>query len=257
VTPAARSFLVLLALGGVGALTAGVLTGRGASPAKQPAPGHNPRRTLDGRTVSEKGTLEYPNSVGHPGDPEEAVKDFKRIYAAMDAYRKKHGKLPPGLNELAELPASDPSHLTREDLQNPDWQYSEDPGALAGWERPLCDYAQRFLMKKRPDGTPLPAFPADGERDVWVKSDLAARSGTVLYPDGSADKRFSGAFVVLFSDGSIGKFKHREVFFIENAILPGPILGFPGETGYTKKLYDFADSPANKPWKNLRVSYED
>jgi hypothetical protein len=174
----------------------------------------------------------------------------------MDSYRNKYGKLPVVLNELLALPPSDPSHLTKEDLQNPDWQYAEKPDALAGKEQPVCPYAQNFVVN-RPDGTPKPAFPEKGERDVWLYSDLAARSGTVRYPDGSVDRHFSGVYVVLFSDGTIGKFKHKQTYFVVHAKLPGPTMGFPGMTGYTKKLYDFADSPANKPWKNLRVTYED
>ena len=249
-TKTARNFIVLLVVGGACVFVAGVLTARSKSPG--PAPGHDPRKTLDGRTVSEKGTLEYPNSVGHPGDPEEAVKDFKRIYSAMDDYRKRNDKCPDCLEDLMKA-----GQLADEDLQNPDWNYAEQPDALAGKTEPACVYAQNF-MANRPDGTPKPAFPKKGELDVWVFSDLTARRGTVLYPDGSRDMHYSGVFVVLFSDGSIRKFKHKEVFMVDEVNFPGArSIAFPGMTGYKGERLPFAEDRSNKPWKKLRVTYEE
>lgn len=244
-----RNFVILLVTGGACVFVIGILLARGASPG--PAPGHDPHKTVDGRVVSEHGTVEYPNSQGHPGDPEEAAKDFRRIYGAMDGYRKKHGSLPLGLSGLVAA-----GSLAEEDLQNPDWQYAERPDALAGKEQPACVYAMTFVFK-RPDGTPIPAFPKVGELDVWLYSDLSARSGTVRYPDGSADKHFSGWFVVLFSDGSVRKFRHKEVFMVENLnFARAKTIAFPGMTGFRGKRIPFAEDLANKPRKNLRVTYE-
>jgi hypothetical protein len=180
------------------------------------------------------------------------VKDFRRIYAAMDAYRKRHKGFPRSLQDLVKR-----GQLTKEDLQNPDWKYAEDPDALAGKEQPACVYAQNFLVK-RPDKTPKPAFPKKGELDVWLYSNLTAMRGTVLYPDWSEDRHFSGVFVVLFSDGTIGRFKHKEVFTVDNLNYPrATSMAFPGMTGYKGERVPFAAYRANKPWKNLRVTYEE
>ncbi len=78
---------------------------------------------------------------------------------------------------------------------------------------------------------PKPAFPRKGELDVWLSSNLTARSNVRLYPDGRQDRHYSGVYVVLFSDGSIKQFKHEDLFYVENSDLPGPSIAFPGMTG--------------------------
>lgn len=233
----------------------GLMVGKGSDSEPDPSSGHSLTKTFDGRQLAPEGTLEFPNTVGHKGDPLEAVKDFKRIYAALIAFRKVHSRLP-NLGELLDVskPLVKGVQLSREDLQNPDWQYSEDPMALAGKKQPSCPYAINFAAK-RPDGTPKPAFPRKGELDVWLFSNLTARSNTRLYPDGTRERHYSGVHVVLFSDGSIRQFKHEDLFYVENSDLPGPSIAYPGMTGYKGKKWAFAEARWNKPSAKLRVTY--
>ncbi len=261
-----RWFILVLAAGALCALAVGFVVAQlspdGKSATARVVPprrivGDPNKKTLDGRQVSEYGTLEYPNAAGHPGDPEEAVKDFKKFYAALDAFRVKHGRFPTHAEfRDTSKPLVEGHNLTEADRRNPDWKYSESPGALLGMKPGSTDYAVPFLSR-RPDGTPKPAFPAAGELDVWMFSNLTAKSNAVIYQDSSKDVLYSGEYVVLFSDGSIRKFKHKETFFVECSWLPGPPLSFPGMTGYTKVAFDFEHSPYAKASRVFRVSYEE
>lgn len=87
-------------------------------------------------------------------------------------------------------------------------------------------------------------------------SDLAVRSNTIVYPDKSQDVLYSGVYVVLYSDGSIREFSHKETFYVEVAGLPMKRLAFPGMAGYSKIAYDWEHSPMGTPSRMMRISYE-
>lgn len=213
-------------------------------------------KTMDGRPIPEQGALVYPNTEGHPGDPEEAVKDFKRIYLAIDAFRKLHKRLPTKaeLRERSKL-LVDGAPLTEQDFHNPDYPFSEHPSALRGESMGWSDYAMQISVR-RPDGSAMEAFPTPGKLDIWMYSDLTARFNAKVYQDGSQDAHFSGVFVVLFSDGSIRQFKHKETFFVKCADgIPGPQHSFPGTSFHLGIAYDWEHSPLATPNEVYRVSY--
>ncbi|HVL39805.1 MAG TPA: hypothetical protein VM328_10495 [Fimbriimonadaceae bacterium] len=127
-----------------------------------------PPVTYMGRPIPPEG-LVIDSQSKDPGDPRNAEEDFRRLYAAMTAYRAKTGKLPnPG--QLMQMTGEEVEgiSLRPEDLQNPDALKAEGPSArlrnrrkfeyMAAWARP------------RYDGRPKPAQPPEGERDVWIVS---------------------------------------------------------------------------------------
>ena len=135
-----------------------------------------PKYTFMGREIPEAGLVVNPQGAGHPGDPENAVKDFRRIYAAMDAFRHIHNRLPE-LKEITDFskPLAPGFQLTKDDFNSPDRIYSD---GYSPRDKTL-EY-QFTYVQKRPDGTPRPAFPANGEKDVWMVSDGYVRSNQIV-----------------------------------------------------------------------------
>src|SRR4051794_20202019 len=76
-------------------------------------------RAPDGRAIPPEGLVVSEGS--DRGDVQNAVRDFKRLYAAIVAYRKKYAELP-SVNQLFDLskPLVEGFQLTPEDLNNPD-----------------------------------------------------------------------------------------------------------------------------------------
>lgn len=74
-------------------------------------------------------------------------------------------------------------------------------------------------------------------------------------PDGAHEVRFAGVYVVLFSDGSIKRFSHKQLFFVDDVNLPGDSLAFPGMTGYTKVAYTWEE--LYKRASRTRVTYDE
>jgi hypothetical protein len=128
------------------------------------------------------------SEVQHKLDPENAEVDFKRLYEAIDAYRHAHNRLPTH-KELMDTsrPLVEGFHLTDEDMNNPD-----EPYLLKENNKELSfDYVIQLELP-RPDGTSKPAFPADGERDVWLYT-LAYTTETKVEEPGSKRKIHSAA----------------------------------------------------------------
>lgn len=236
-----RPFVGLLVGGSLLALAAGVLIGRGKSQA----------------AVTTSHSHEGPTTATALGvrkavDPTGIERDFERLYRALNAYRRVHRALPTPETFLdTSKPLVEGTQLSPEDFTVPDWSASERGSNWA--KAPSCMYALHFASA-RPDGTMKPAFPAQAERDVWLSSDLSAMTGAIDRPDGSQEMHLSGVYVVLFSDGSIERFSHRELFFVDDVTIPGDSLAFPGMTGYTKVAYTFEELLKRSP--RLRVTFE-
>jgi len=164
-----------------------------------------------------------------PGDPQTAVRSFKRLYKAMIAFRNLHGRLPTGRVELSK-PIAPGIQLTDNDFTNPDAKT-----AAYAASNPLGDvepsYMSRYLHR-RPNGEKKPAFPGKGERDLWFVSNHYMRM-VVLNVGDHKSVTYYGKLVGLFSDGEI------EVKPIDQLV--GHRLGrnmmaieFPDQTGIPK-----------------------
>jgi hypothetical protein len=213
-------------------------------------------KTLDGRDVVAGGTVLNPQGIDNPGNPEHAVEDFRRIYRYLDGFRKEAGRLPTAEEFLERRVLKDGFQLEVSDLENPDWTSADGLDAINRVGRGC--HSKLSFGTPRPDGTPKPAFPNVGERDLWMLSELTARSNTVMYPGGKQKSRFTGYFVGLFSDGSIETFKHREMLFVRRPGEPGKeYLTVPGVARLPDKVIRWPDHPAYKPRDNYEVTFED
>jgi hypothetical protein len=213
-------------------------------------------KTIDGRPIPPQGAYTFPHTIGHRGDPNEAVKDFKRLYAAIDEYRRRHDRLPTmAVLKDRKSAFNVENGLTEDDYRNPDYKFSEHSwpdGRVAN----ISDYAINF-GSLRPNGEQKPVYTKEGELDVWAYSNLTAKSNAIEYQDGSRDHHFAGEYVVLFSDGSIKQFKHRETLYVESSWLPGPMLAFPGQTGYERIVWTWDKQPIFQSNPMVRVTYGD
>lgn len=186
--------------------------------------------THQGRVIPAEGLVINPAGRTHPGDPEHAAVDFRKMYVAMDRYRKEHGRLPTP-NELLTIPG-----MREEDLTNPDAQYAD--GFVKGQQN-ISSYAFSYLAP-RPDGSRKPAFPKPGERDVWFVSSDAVRRNQTVFQDHRSDMDFRGAYVVLWSDGQVEQVAVGKEEYLGGR--GGHRLSFRGQTGLPKetgRLEDF------------------
>ena len=198
-----------------------------------------PKYVFMGREIPEGGLVVHPQGVGHPGDPENAVKAFRKIYAAMDAFRRINNRLPEPEEMMDFSKPLAPGHqLTREDFNTPDWPYSDR--YLQKDRNPNYQFT---YYTARPDGTPRPAFPAKGEKDIWFRCDDYTRSNQIVQRDHTKDSFFpTGVFVVLWSDGSIEKVPVQdEAHFQDPKQRNALISSIKGQAGLPKKIITAAD----------------
>jgi hypothetical protein len=148
-----------------------------------------------GLTINEKGSREL-------GNPDNAIQDLTKLYTAFIAYRQEKGKLPEP-KDLFDFsrPIAPGIQLKEEDLRTPDAHLAD--GYTKG-DQSFSEYALTYLTP-RPNGQPRPAFPKDGERDVWLYCETYARTGTRVYRDHTTKLEPMGYYVVLWSDGVIEK----------------------------------------------------
>lgn len=180
-------------------LTAGGIS-IGAFAALQ-VPIREPRPSGKVGPAAEQGVVMNPLGALHPGDPANAERDFRVIYRAMDAFRRKRRRLP-SLGELTGTPANHYKGLVPADAwTNPDSAY-EDGANPEQWAKGRFQYMFSY-QAPRFDGTVKPAFPKNGERDVWMVARQCVRQNMVLLPNHHARYRLAGCFVVLWSDGRI------------------------------------------------------
>lgn len=178
------------------------------------------------------------NAAGrdHLGDPENAVADFRRIYAAMDGFRRANRRLPT-LAELFDVskPLAPGVQLTADDLMAPDAKYAD--GFVEG-QKNLSSYMYAY-MQPRPNGQAKPAFPAPGERDVWLVSTDYTRRNQIVYPDRHQDLDFRGTYVVLWSDGKIEQVPVLDGKFAVDG--RNGTLTFTGQAGMSDKSKDLKE----------------
>lgn len=207
-----------------------------------------PNEEIDEGTKKVEAVLAGSGSVKQ-GNPSEAVKDLKRLYAAIDGYRKMHNALP-GPDELlqTERPVGG-VQLIVEDFQNPD--AGNKPRAEPRDPKSLLQYRMPVLGSKGPDGKRLEAFPKGGRRDVWVSSPFAAWKELDTKQDGSREWIHHGSYVVLFSDGKIETVKYADVIHYQHPEFPPGTCttGFPGMGGVTK-FHRISDCPKSKRHKD-------
>ena len=200
------------------------------------------------RQIPLEGLVVNPRGV-NLGNPENAVKDLRRIGQAMLAYRSEHGALPP----LAVLlntskPISSTVWLTDDDFKNPDSAYSDsfDPE-----DQGLSRYGFAFLAP-RPDGRPKPAYPKAGERDVWLVCNDYYRSNTRVAYDRRGTLDIRGVYVVLWSDGNVEKIPAAKTLFTKSGSR-SMTMGFPGEAGMPKVASTLAETYESDTFNKVRI----
>ncbi len=165
-----------------------------------------------------------------PGDPQNAVKAFRNLYAFLIAYRKAHGSLPRANNayllELSET-FEGGAKLAKSDVYCIDVDHPDYLDSRPIERDPRYGLAWNF---KRPDGTPKPDFPKAGERDLWAYSRHYERIGWTR--DGKASEVY-GYRVGLFSDGSVEVVPSEKLIGVRRSANSW-FTHFPGVTGIPK-----------------------
>ena len=185
---------------------------------------------FDGREIPPWGLVDNPRAIGHPGHPEEVEAAFRRIYPAMIAFRRIHGRLPtPQELEDWSKPLAPGHQLTQADFKFKD-DYLND-----GYS-PLDRHASELMLSyeaPRPDGSPKPADPPQGEKDVWLVCMDYAHANIVYTRAGPSLTTPTGFFIVLYSDGSIVRVPYGDVMLSQDA--DGSLDHvMPGQTGIRK-----------------------
>lgn len=159
----------------------------------------------NGKVIPPEGVFANPLAQ-NLGNPENAEKDFRRIYQWIVEYREKHNRLPEEreLRTLKEASVPGGIVLTKEDWSNPDAKF-------ANYAPRLEDHAYSPTFSERSDGTPKPAWPKKGERDIWMWCDIYTRTNERLFPDGGISYHYNGVVVVLWSDGKIERVKYGDM----------------------------------------------
>ena len=210
--------------------------------------------TYKGQGIPDGGRLKYPQAA-NPGDPMNAVKDFKRMYWALNEYRKRHKKLPSPM-ELQDtskelLPGV---KLVPEDFENPDNVYRESeaeqeklppPYTLSFGSLPRPDIGSPALSNPPIDGWDRPVFSTKGEKYPWAHTTIYARSNARIFRNGRTTYHHTGFHIVLWSDGSIEKIP-------ESKILLQPLSEsswrtfYPGDARVGKDAF-----PKSKQWEDM------
>lgn len=180
------------------------------------------RPTYLDREIPESGLVLNPEGANNPGDPKEAVKDLGIVYKGLKAYIARHGKFPmPG-----ELAGSDekPGLVARDAFKVPDIDLSDYGSA----KDPNSTYAFAYRAP-RFDDSPKPIAPSNGDRDVWMYTDVYVRRNETVFRDGSKTTQPTGVYVVLWSDGKIKYIDPLDVVWTGRD--GSMIMRFPGEPG--------------------------
>lgn len=185
---------------------------------------------FDGREIPPWGLVNNPRAIGQPGHPEEVEAAFRRIYPAMIAFRRIHGRLPtPQELEDWSKPIAPGIQLTQADFK-----FKDD--YLSDGYSPLDRHASELTFSyeaPRPDGSPKPADPPPGEKDVWLVCTDYAHSNTIYLRGYSSRETPTGFFIVLYSDGSIVRVPYGDVMMSQDS--DGSLDHvMPGQTGIRK-----------------------
>ena len=192
--------------------------------------------TYEGRLIPAAGLSVTPDSKDN-GDVNKAIKDLKGLYAAIDQYRRVHKELPRALIARGQKSFLGAVEVDKELLTNPD-------SALFDTKREALHCYVEAFRTNRPNGKARPAFPAKGERDVWISTDIYTRRNQVVLQSGVQKFHLKGVFVVLFSDGKIEKIPFGDAILSPKGKSEW-VWTFPGQTGLPKgsvKYRDFVKS---------------
>ncbi len=193
---------------------------------KVPAPTTTCRTCKEGGTPVQQVALDgqFP---AIPGNTSKVVESFKKVYRAMDAFRKVNGRLPLPFELLdTSKPLVPGFQLNPDDFQNPDVKTVEYANSHPLSMEPHYALAYRH---PRPNGLKKPAFPKQGERDVWLVSNHFERLASVNSKSGRQIVYY-GFMIALFSDGSVSVVPASKMLATINR-RNMVHQEFPGETG--------------------------
>ncbi len=189
-----------------------------------------------------KGTtvVSLPGSAPPPivGDSAEVVRDFKRIYQALVAFREEHRRFAT-FRELLDMSWPN-APQPRIDVQDLEYSGAKRPEYLTS--RPYIrgpEYSVHYLAR-RYNGEARPLFPKSGERDIWVSSWHFVRSRLVKSPRGSVPENY-GVFIGLFSDGEVAVVPAAKMWAVPRSSQSW-WAGFPGEAGLPKNVLPYNEA---------------
>jgi hypothetical protein len=167
-----------------------------------------------------------------PGDPNNAVRDLKVIYNALNVYHTQFGSYPTSELVLMEAMSKYPTRYgirnpqeATDMLMNPDSIYSD-------WDfirKNTKESIAYQIPSVRYDGKPIGSSKLPGTRDVLSWTDLYVHNNFVT-KNGVTTENPVGYYVLLWDDGSIQQVPQDQVLLVpaKNGDL---LYGFPGQAG--------------------------
>jgi len=190
-------------------------------------------KARDGRFIWPWGLQVNPNPT-HSKDVADAKEQLRRAHKAIKSYVATFGRFPTTGVDLTDSSIPIGARLKAGDLMPAGYRTS-DAFALGQESVGLT----LELLSSRPDGTLRPLNPQSGQRDAWVSSDMFVRSNARVYPNWTAERKPSGFYLVLWSDGSIEEVPYERVRLVQIGNAYSPF--FPGQAGSKVKSISLAD----------------
>jgi len=201
----------------------------------------------EGKEVPENGLVLHPAGRDHPGNPDEAVRDFTKIYAAIAAYRSVNSKLPT-LRELLDFskPLTPGHQLQEDDFKTPDHVYADN--YLEKDQSP--SHYMLSLYGTRSDGSATSVVSSTSSRDVWLVCTDYTRTNQTVHRDRHSEYEYSGVFVVLWSDGAVEKIRNGDQLVMPTGKTRA--MYFKGQSGIPPTAVTFREQ-ASKDQLNKSV----
>ena len=220
------------------------------------------------RYIPPQGIAEEIDTHGKvPGNPDKEIKDAKRLFRLIQAYRKNHDGMYPqktgdlyldiykhpeyygigvGLNGMARWwKIVDFIHS----FNSPDFKYADSPALR---NLPKSSGSIPFIISdKRPDGNAVGGPKPPGARDVLAYSDLYVHQNVRYYKGDRTTSNPVGFYIVLWDDGTVTKVPYNNILYVPQRY--GDFgCAFPGQAGVPSDAMtykEFEEKVANNPQK--------
>ncbi|PQV62587.1 hypothetical protein B1R32_12825 [Abditibacterium utsteinense] len=210
---------------------------------------------LPAREIPPGGLIDNDTNGKVPGNPQNAVEDFTKIYAAIETFRgQNNGQYPPKILDVlkvlnAGLKSTDIEKIktgikaSYDTFLNPDAKYSDDPLA----RRRPNDVIKYNLYNKRPDGT-LVGNPPSGKKDLLMETSLYVHQNVRTLPGQRSVSNPVGFYVVLWHDGTIQRIAYDQVLYMPKG--GGDFTrAFPGQAGVPANALTYDEFYRLSGWK--------
>lgn len=181
-----------------------------------------------------------------PGDPENGIRDLKRLYQVVQVYRSRTGKYPEVIFDIAEDVPNAPKEYgfrtyaeTLSFFANPDTKYGDTDKDMGP------SFVPYAITTKRPDKTSIGGPKRAGERDVVAYTPLYVHQNSRLFNGERSTTNPVGNYLVLWDDGAVEKVPYDRIVYIDrgrNFEGRGYGMAFPGQAGMPAKgVISYAD----------------